>query len=75
MALGKGLNSLIPQQKTRKKVRKESGPDSERIWHIPLTEITADPGQPRKNFKHKEMEELVASIKKHGHPLTHIANR
>ncbi|PIR74031.1 MAG: hypothetical protein COU35_04275 [Candidatus Magasanikbacteria bacterium CG10_big_fil_rev_8_21_14_0_10_47_10] len=73
MALGKGLNSLIPQQKTRKKIRLETGHgDSERLWHIPLSEIAPNPAQPRKQFNHADLEDLVVSIKKHGimQPIT-----
>lgn len=75
MALGKGLNSLIPQQKARKRVRKETGltpPAGDQLWHIPISEITPNSAQPRKNFSHSDLEDLVASIKKHGilQPLT-----
>ncbi|PIR75121.1 MAG: hypothetical protein CO030_03690 [Candidatus Magasanikbacteria bacterium CG_4_9_14_0_2_um_filter_42_11] len=75
MALGKGLDSLIPSQSKRKNVHKETssvGNNSDRVWHIPLTDITANPDQPRKEFSHTEMEQLVASIKKHGvmQPIT-----
>ncbi len=68
MALGKGLNSLIPQNIARKTIRRETGSsnDSSRIWHIPISEITPNERQPRKNFAHGELEDLVASIKKHG---------
>ncbi|MBI5222649.1 MAG: ParB/RepB/Spo0J family partition protein [Candidatus Magasanikbacteria bacterium] len=73
MALGKGLSSLIPQIRTRSTIHRESGHDgSARIWHIPLSEITPNPEQPRRNFSHNELEDLVASIKKHGilQPIT-----
>lgn len=77
MALGKGLNSLIPQGKARKSIRKETNKNSgaddhSRIWHIPITEITPNTEQPCKNFSHQELEDLVASIKKHGilQPIT-----
>lgn len=70
MALGKGLNSLIPQKKSRKTIRKQTGKssnmDSQKIWQIPISEIVPNSEQPRKNFSHKELEDLVASIKKHG---------
>jgi len=69
MALGKGLNSLIPQNKPRKSIRKQTGDSSgnhSRIWHIPISEITPNEHQPRKNFSHQELEDLVSSIKKHG---------
>ena len=67
MALGKGLSSLIPQQK-RGIIHKETGQssDTDKIWHIPITEITPNAEQPRKEFSHAELEELVNSIKLHG---------
>ncbi len=66
MALGKGLNSLLPQT-SRKIIRKETGIlDNHRIWQIPLSEITPNPEQPRQEFSHQELEDLVASIKEHG---------
>lgn len=68
MALGKGLNSLIPQQKTRKIIRHETGVTTGegRIWDVPITEIVPNSEQPRKEFSHQELEDLVNSIKKHG---------
>ena len=71
MALGKGLGSLIPQKKenvVKKSVSLAPKTETaiERVWHIPLSEITANPEQPRKHFSHKDLEDLVASIKKHG---------
>ena len=71
MALGKGLGSLIPQKKenvAQKSVALSPKTETaiERVWHIPLSEITANPEQPRKHFSHKDLEDLVASIKKHG---------
>ncbi len=69
MALGKGLSSLIPQQKTRKMIRRETGVvngDNDKIWHIPISEIVPNSEQPRTEFSHSELENLVASIKKHG---------
>jgi len=68
MALGKGLNSLIPQQKTRKIIRHETGivNGEGRIWDISITEIAPNSEQPRKEFSHQELEDLVSSIKKHG---------
>lgn len=90
MALGKGLDSLIPQKKKVTAVmanepvavasssstpsKKAAAPvksepaigKHERIWHIPLGNITPNPEQPRKHFGHQELEELIASIKEHG---------
>ncbi len=70
MALGKGLNSLIPQQKkARKVIRKETGitkGEEDKVWQVPLTDIVPNSEQPRKEFDHQKLEDLVASIKKHG---------
>lgn len=80
MALGKGLNSLIPSQPVRKTIHHEtpapvqekstvvsqSLAPHERLWQIPLTEIVPNAEQPRKNFSHAELEDLVSSIKQHG---------
>lgn len=69
MALGKGLSSLIPQQKNRKTTRKQtsSSKHSEgQLWHVPISEIVPNSEQPRKEFSHAELENLVASIKKYG---------
>lgn len=70
MALGKGLNSLIPQQQPRKTIRKETGKSDvanlDKVWEIPLSEIVPNQAQPRKVFDDAALAELVASIKKHG---------
>lgn len=70
MALGKGLGSLIPQQnKVRNIIRKETGLIPQKkdvILQIPISEIVPNSEQPRKEFKHQDLEDLVASIKKHG---------
>lgn len=70
MALGKGLSSLIPQQrKVRDIIRKETGlvpQKTDSILQISISEIVPNSEQPRKEFKHQDLEDLVASIKKHG---------
>ncbi len=70
MALGKGLSSLIPQQrKVRDIIRKETGlvpQKTDSILQISIAEITPNSEQPRKEFNHQDLEDLVASIKKHG---------
>lgn len=73
MALGKGLGSLIPTFKNNFVREKASffsnGPSGEksgRIWQIPLTAIKANPYQPRRNFSHQDLEELISSIKEYG---------
>jgi len=70
MALGKGLNSLIPQRTgLRNIIRKETGvadTSAVTVWQIPISEIIPNPEQPRKEFSHTDLENLVASIKEHG---------
>ena len=71
MALGKGLDSLIPN--ARQSMRDSSAHhNTDRVWHIPLTEIVPNPEQPRRIFSHQDLEDLVTSIKKHGilQPIT-----
>lgn len=71
MALGKGLDSLIPN--ARKIMGESSAPNkTDRVWQIPLSEIIPNPEQPRRVFDHQDLEDLVASIKKHGimQPIT-----
>ena len=71
MALGKGLDSLIPN--ARKMMGESSAASkTDRVWQIPLTEIIPNPEQPRRVFDHQDLEDLVVSIKKHGimQPIT-----
>lgn len=78
MALGKGLDSLIPQKKVAPKAASKApaplsaADKASKVWQIPLSEIVPNSEQPRKHFGHQELEDLVASIKKHGimQPLT-----
>jgi len=73
MALGKGLDSLISSA-GRKIIRRETAVSSgtNHMWQIPLSEIVPNVEQPRKNFSHQDLEDLVQSIKKHGvlQPIT-----
>lgn len=77
MALGKGLGSLIPTKKvsppeeqSRTVVASDlavkKNRDQDQVWHIPLSEITPNPDQPRKHFSHGDLEDLIASVKLHG---------
>ncbi len=79
MALGKGLGSLIPTKKSLPVLENGSDSDSvsglehksivskeNQVMHIPLSEITPNPDQPRKHFSHADLEDLIASIKVHG---------
>lgn len=55
--LGKGLDALIPSLHIN---------EDDKIVEIPLTQLRANPYQPRKTFDSKLIEELAASIKEHG---------
>lgn len=43
-----------------------TGLDTQRLHQLPIDKIVPNPMQPRRIFNHKELEELVASIKEHG---------
>lgn len=73
VALGKGIASLIQstqqevvaetlkKNSTRKKEQKETGP-----LLVDISQIKANPNQPRKIFKEKELDELSNSIQENG---------
>lgn len=68
--MGRGLGAILTPTTGRKKQTLgsvgEVGKTSERVWLIPLSEITPNPDQPRRNFKAEELQELADSIKVHG---------
>ncbi len=59
-ALGKGLNSLIPQYD-----EPENGSDSS-VSTVPINRIRVNPDQPRKTFNEEALKELADSIKEQG---------
>ncbi len=72
-ALGRGLDSLIPQKV--KKVTTSTGEsvfsvtsdsDQDRILHVSPKLITNNPEQPRKSFNEAQLKELADSIKEYG---------
>ncbi|MBU0545811.1 ParB/RepB/Spo0J family partition protein [Patescibacteria group bacterium] len=66
MSLGRGLGALItPTTKRSSGVSGLPG-SADKIWHIPLSEIGADPNQARKSFDIEGLQELAESIKSHG---------
>lgn len=87
IALGKGIASLI--QETPNEILKQSlktleeTEAREKITRdiangplmVPIAKIKANPGQPRKIFKEKDLEELAQSIKENGiiQPLVVVA--
>ncbi|MFB5269466.1 ParB/RepB/Spo0J family partition protein [Paenibacillus enshidis] len=55
--LGKGLDALIPSLTVS---------DDDKIVDIPLTQLRANPYQPRKTFEEDAIKELAESIRQHG---------
>ncbi|MFB5676974.1 ParB/RepB/Spo0J family partition protein [Paenibacillus terreus] len=55
--LGKGLDALIPSL---------SVSDDDKVVDIPLTQLRANPYQPRKTFEEEAIKELAESIRQHG---------
>jgi len=71
MPLGKGLGSLIPPKETQAEVRNEQTASQHKdagkvVLEIKVNEVEVNPEQPRQHFNHKELENLVQSIKQHG---------
>jgi len=90
MALGRGLQSIIPSSGGSRPVSAQphtpppmppaqqssssaSAPryeapvaSGDKIWHIPVGDIVANPQQPRRIFNEEELVELINSIKEHG---------
>ncbi len=80
--LGRGLGSLIPQKhvittEDRKEVvytslelapqqQEQSGARKEFVLFVSPQKISVNPFQPRRDFNHQDLEDLVASIKEHG---------
>ncbi|MFH1662284.1 MAG: ParB/RepB/Spo0J family partition protein [Candidatus Falkowbacteria bacterium] len=72
--LGRGLSSLIPQKVNKITETKKgdavvdivSDNDKNRILHVSPEKIKPNPMQPRKEFSHRHLEELVESIKQYG---------
>ena len=56
--LGRGLGALIPQR--------EHAPAPSGLAEIPLSQISPNPYQPRKNFNEASIEELARSVRQHG---------
>ncbi len=68
-ALGKGLEALLGNINVAKNESLAEGKTNTvtaEIAYIPLSEITPNPDQPRKDFNEQALEELAQSIKEHG---------
>jgi ParB family chromosome partitioning protein len=65
--LGRGLSSLIPSKLTKEAVAKIDQLEGERkILEISVDKIQPNPLQPRKEFAHSDLEDLINSIKQYG---------
>ncbi|MDB5186961.1 MAG: parB [Candidatus Saccharibacteria bacterium] len=66
--LGRGFSSLIPTELLDESFDPTAAQDDQvsDLRHIKLTEVSADPDQPRRHFDELGLEELAASIKEHG---------
>ncbi len=70
MSLGRGLDSLIPKKVIAPTTPSPDKPDEtlsgEQILQIPIEKIKVNPRQPRKEFGHTSLEELINSVREHG---------
>lgn len=66
--LGRGFSSLIPDNLLDESFDPSAGDDHKvsDLRTIKLSQITADPDQPRRHFDEAGLEELTASIREHG---------
>ncbi|SCG84562.1 Stage 0 sporulation protein J [Proteiniborus sp. DW1] len=62
--LGKGLSALIPDEPLKEITDAES--NDEKIIFIDISQIAPNIEQPRRDFNNETLDELVASISKHG---------
>ena len=61
--LGKGLDSMIPEKKTKAELKEVA---DKSFIEVKISEIDPNIGQPRKSFNEDELIELAESIKIHG---------
>ncbi len=66
--LGRSFDSLIPSELLDESFDPTAMQDNQvsDLRHIKVTEIVADPNQPRRSFDEMALEDLTASIKQHG---------
>ncbi|MEP7204931.1 MAG: ParB/RepB/Spo0J family partition protein [Candidatus Saccharibacteria bacterium] len=66
--LGRGFESLIPVDLLDESFDPTASQDQKvsEMRHIKLSEIVADPDQPRRHFEDSSLEDLAASIAEHG---------
>lgn len=70
--LGRGLNTLIPQNQKSLSKKIEQDDDVSRVVQVSVQKVLRNPHQPRKVFDEEHLDSLAASIKVHGvmQPLT-----
>lgn len=61
--LGKGLDSMIPEKKTKAELKEVA---DKSFIEVKISEVDPNIGQPRKSFNEDELLELAESIKIHG---------
>lgn len=66
--LGRGFDSLIPTELLDESFDPTASQDEQvsELRNIKLTEIVADPDQPRRHFDEAALEEMTASVVEHG---------
>ncbi|MEO7904235.1 MAG: ParB/RepB/Spo0J family partition protein [Candidatus Saccharimonadales bacterium] len=66
--LGRGFDSLIPSDLLDESFDPTASQDDQvsELRQIKITEIVADPDQPRRYFDESALDELAASVKEHG---------
>jgi ParB family chromosome partitioning protein len=66
--LGRGLESLIPNTITTKKIKVRSVKEEfeRKVMEVDVEKIIPNSQQPRKNFEQEALEDLAKSIKEHG---------
>ncbi len=66
--LGRGFSSLIPTELLDESFDPTAAQDEKmsELRHIKLTEIVADPNQPRRTFEETALEEITESVRQHG---------
>jgi ParB family chromosome partitioning protein len=61
-ALGRGLGALISEDLDRSILQE----DNERVQRLLVTDVVANPDQPRREFDETALQEMAESIKQHG---------
>lgn len=73
--LGRGLGSLIPQKQSTVDSRQSTDVSTSvspavaplsGVLRVDIDQVRPNPQQPREHFAHKDLDDLIASIKRHG---------